>query len=109
MGSLNVTDIKPGMILAQPITNFQGVLLLPQGTKLTERHINLMKSWGVTGAEIEGESRKETSELGSLDERQQKLLEERIKRRFPQEAPDPVNAELKRLAVKVMIANFGKR
>jgi hypothetical protein len=51
---LNLSDLKPGMVLAKPVYNLQGVLLLKEGTELTERHIWIFKSWAVTKVWVVG-------------------------------------------------------
>lgn len=103
MGNLNISEIQSGMALAEPVTNFQGVMLLPKGTVLSDRHLNLLKSWGITGANIEGIERDEKSKLAELNEWDRWAIEEKIKQKFPYEQLDPLNNELKRVAVNVMI------
>ena len=55
MISLNIEDLKPGMILAQPVRNHQGVLLLEAGAKITKKNIRIFKSWGVSEIVIKGD------------------------------------------------------
>jgi len=43
------------MVLAADTSNMNGVVLLKQGTTLTEKHIKILKTWGITQVEIEGE------------------------------------------------------
>jgi hypothetical protein len=53
MGQLNLKRLRPGMVLSLPLFNGAGVLLLPRGTRLTERHIEQCKHWGVRAAAVE--------------------------------------------------------
>ena len=50
-----VEDLKPGMILAKPVRNHQGVLLLDAGIKITKKNIRIFKSWGVIEIFADGE------------------------------------------------------
>ena len=47
MNKLSIEDVKPGMVLAQPVRNHQGVLLLEAGARITKKNIRIFKSWGV--------------------------------------------------------------
>lgn len=48
----------PGMTLGEDVRNFDGQILLSQGTSLTDKHIETFKAWGVSEAPIrEGNGR----------------------------------------------------
>ena len=53
MSKINLDAITVGMILAADVKERSGRVLLRAGTELTERHLNIFKTWGVTEAEIE--------------------------------------------------------
>lgn len=42
---LCITSLKEGMVVAQPIHNGNGILLLPSGAVLTERTIERLERW----------------------------------------------------------------
>jgi hypothetical protein len=44
--------LHPGMILAESVTSAGGMLLAPEGTALTRRHLRQMRLWGISGAQI---------------------------------------------------------
>ena len=46
-------ETKPGMIAAQDILDSNGRLIVPQGTKLTEKHIQALKMWGIPSIQVE--------------------------------------------------------
>lgn len=48
MPIVRVNELKPGMTLAADVKNFDDRVLLFQGAELTEKHIAIFKSWGVT-------------------------------------------------------------
>lgn len=48
MGILNVSELKPAMVVDEDVKTAKGTMLLPKGTELTERHIEIMKTWEIT-------------------------------------------------------------
>ena len=46
--SLQVSDVAPGMVLGKAVHNMSGVLLIPDGATLTEKHMGIFKKWGIT-------------------------------------------------------------
>ena len=61
MGSVRIKELKPGMVLAEDVTDIKGRLLLPKGKPIAPEHIRIFKIWGVaqvsvTGAPGEGEA-----------------------------------------------------
>jgi hypothetical protein len=108
MGMLTMSEIVPGMKLAKQVNNFQGVMLLPGGMVLTDRHIRLMKSWGITGVEIEGAERQTADSIDLLSLSDRKKIKDHLMHRFPYDELDPVNEELRRVAFMLMIRNFRK-
>jgi len=47
MPTVNLSDVKPGMILAEAVRNHQDQLLLEAGRRITEKSIRIFKSWGI--------------------------------------------------------------
>jgi hypothetical protein len=54
MASITVANLKAGMKLAKPIVNDSGMVLLPQGTVLTDAHIRRIENMDLTAVSIEG-------------------------------------------------------
>lgn len=82
MGKVSLEDLKPGMVLADDATASDGRMLLSSGSKLTERHIAIFKSWGLIEADIEGVSKEDIAaraeeEVGSesLEQARQTMLQ----------------------------------
>jgi len=50
--NIEIKDLQPGMILASPVYNIQGLLLLKAGAELTELNIKMLRSWGVDSVAI---------------------------------------------------------
>jgi len=62
MGTINLSEIKPDMVLADDLKNQNGRFLLSKGTKLTSKNIRVLKMWGVVEAEIEGLTKHDVEE-----------------------------------------------
>jgi predicted nucleotidyltransferase len=54
MGRLSIDHVQPGMLLAKDAYTFRKQLLLPTGTILCDKNIELMKAWGVSEVDTEG-------------------------------------------------------
>ncbi len=54
MGTINVGDLQAGMVLASEVKNMNGQLLMPSGLSITEKHLGLLKAWGITEVDVEG-------------------------------------------------------
>ena len=53
---INVEELKPGMILAAPIMNRYGQILLNSGVELMPKHMKLFKTWGIKVITIKDDS-----------------------------------------------------
>ena len=67
MGKVNLDDIKPGMKLERDVQERSGRVLLRAGTEITERHLNIFRTWGVAEADIESMSREEAAAQATRD------------------------------------------
>ena len=70
MGKLNLDEIKPGMVLGADVTDRNGRVLLKNGLEISDRHLKILKQWGITDADIKGASREEITAqaVGQLDQ-----------------------------------------
>jgi len=105
---VNIVDLKPGMVLAQPVQNHQGILLLDAGTKITKKNIRIFKSWGVIEVSIKGEldeskAADETPVAGVKD-----TVEKELKARFSDVLDDPVMVEIYNAARKQLMKELSK-
>ncbi|MBI5474627.1 MAG: hypothetical protein HY961_20000 [Ignavibacteriae bacterium] len=57
MGKLNLDEIQPGMVLAADVIDRNGRVLLKSGLEVNEKHLKILKQWGVTEADITGVDR----------------------------------------------------
>jgi hypothetical protein len=61
MGRLNLAEIQPGMIIGADVLDRNGRVLLKCGIEITDKHLTILKQWGVTDADIQGVSRVEVN------------------------------------------------
>ena len=75
MGRISIDDILPGMVLASDVKDKGGRTLLGAGNELSDRHLQIFKTWGIVDADIVGADREELASK-SLLEIDPQLLEE---------------------------------
>ncbi|MCK5010582.1 MAG: hypothetical protein KAS98_08860 [Deltaproteobacteria bacterium] len=102
MGVISVNDLKEGMVLACEVSNKHGNILLGRGDTLNEKHIMLLKSWGITEADIEGfnKNQVEEREREALSTDTMASIEENLKDLFPDFGDNPMMEELYRVVKK---------
>ena len=95
MGTINIAEIKPDMVLADDLKNHNGRFLLSKGTKLTAKNIRILKMWGVIEAEIEGVTQNDVEKnvLAQLEPAVVEAAEKQIRDRF-------LHADLKNPAIQ---------
>jgi len=102
---LDIEDIKPGMILAQPVRNRQGVLLLEAGARITVKNIRILKSWGVKEIVIKGDrTDSKGAAVGQIPGRES--LEKQLKQKFSDVLDDPVMVEIFKAASSRLMQNL---
>ena len=94
MISLSLGRLEPGMVLAEPVHNFQGVLLLDAGSTLTGKHIQILKSWGVTKISVEGESKRKKGRDSESGNEVRLAVEKELKKKFSGVMGDTVMMEI---------------
>jgi hypothetical protein len=91
---VKIEDLKPGMILAKPVQNHQGVLLLDAGTKITKKNIRIFKSWGVIEIFADGELNQSRSAEEMPAPVVKDSAEMELKAKFSDVLDDPVMVEI---------------
>jgi HD-like signal output (HDOD) protein len=66
VGMVHVDDLKSGMMLAADVNDSMGRFLLRHGIAIRDEHIQILKSWGITEADIEGINQQRLSEETKL-------------------------------------------
>lgn len=103
MPKMNLSQLEPGMILADDLTTAEGRMLLPRGAVLTEAHIRTCRVWGIVEADIQGEEEAGNDRFTSFDQIDPEVLEAckiMASQRFVLNGPSqPVVKEMARLYV----------
>jgi len=95
---LHLDELKPGMILAEPVYNQQELLLLEQGTALTKKRIWMLKTWGMGQVYVKGRPRGDGEGTGAAGMETKETIEKELKEKFADVADDPVMAEIMKAA-----------
>jgi hypothetical protein len=90
MINLKIDDLKPGMILDQPVRNRQGVLLLEAGSRITDKSIRIFKSWGVKEIAVIGDRSDSKGADDDVVVQEKETVEKRLKEKFCDVLDDPV-------------------
>ena len=106
MINLTIDEIKPGMILAQPVRNPQGVLLLEAGARISKKNIRILKSWGILEISIKGNPAEAASRPGESETRVKGTIEMQLKEKFSDVLDDPVMVEIFNAACKQLARDF---
>ena len=102
MGKVNVAHLREGMVLADNLVDTTGRCLLAQGAVIQDKHIHIMKSWGITEADVEGvnQGQAASNAMAEIDSALIKKCEDYMTPFFRNSNPDHgVIQEIRRLAV----------
>ena len=108
MITLNINDIKPGMILAHPVRNHQGILLLEAGARVSKKNIRILKSWGILEATVQGNAAETQDRIEDTELRVKASIEKELKEKFCDVLDDPVMGEIFNAASKQLTRDFQK-
>jgi hypothetical protein len=97
-----VEKAEVGMILAEPVMDRRGRLLMPAGRELLEKHLDALPMWGISHIQVEGDGMGDDEEL--LEEMAPWAVaqagEEMVHRFLHAGTAHPVMKELSALALK---------
>jgi hypothetical protein len=79
VGKIYTDNLAPGMTLGADVRDRSGRLLLGSGTELSERHLYILKTWGVVEVEITG------TDEESIDPHFEKTIDSAILARIEKE------------------------
>jgi len=109
MTSLPLARLRPGMMLAAAVYNRQEVLLLKADTRLTDKHIKILKSWGIRQVGIRGSSDGARAENRQAPSSDAASLEAALQARCPGAADNPVMQTILRVAARQLQARAVRR
>jgi hypothetical protein len=64
MGVIYIDYLQPGMLLNTDVKDQTGRLLLNAGAEITEQHLRIFRTWGITEADIQGVTKED---VGTID------------------------------------------
>lgn len=70
MAIIKLKHLEPGVTLSEDVKDANGRMLLNSGATVTEKHLKIFKTWGVTEVSILGEGSEEANtelELADID------------------------------------------
>jgi hypothetical protein len=84
MPKLKLEQLKPGMVVAAGVKNMDDMLLIPPGCELTERHLNILETWGIAEVDVQvaEEAQEPADPLSRLSATQAARLESEIRALF---------------------------
>ena len=90
-------------MLARPVRNHQGVLLLEAGARISRKNIRIFKSWGVHDVVIKGAVSKAPDSAGRSEAGTEASIEEQLNEKFSDVLDDPVMVEIYKAARNQLI------
>lgn len=100
MRRILLKEAQAGMTLAEDAVNTQQMLLLKKGILLTEKSLQMLKSWGVETISVQQSNPENTETSGSSDNSQD--IQQEILSRFADTIEDPIMAEICRVAAEIV-------
>jgi hypothetical protein len=91
MPQVKTESLKEEMVVTRDVKNIDNMLLIPSGTTLTERHINILQAWGVAEIEVKDSPAGDAANdpLAKLSPEELAKLTDEVKARFWK--PDETN------------------
>jgi len=80
MGKILTDNLAQGMILTSDVLDRSGRLLLKSGTELTDRHLYILRTWGIVEVDIAGMEDNDTNATPdkTIDPALRSILEDKI-------------------------------
>ena len=105
MGILNINDLKEGMTLAADVKNKHGNIMIRQGMTLSEKHIMLLKAWGIAEADVDGFNRDQfhKDEIKTVSPEVIEVIEKELHEFFPPLEGNEIMSEIYRITKKLKI------
>ncbi len=118
---LAIADLEPGMVVAHPIVDQKGRIIIPESTRLTPMHIARLEKWGITKVSVRGveatsidepaggaENGRDEKPLASNNAEEQEFMRRvaaQVAARFSNLPETPINQELRKLTIKHLVLN----
>lgn len=101
MSEIELTRLQPGMVVGRDVKDRNGRLLVAARTSLTERHVRIMKIWGVNAVFVEDGREDKVQDEVDLPPEIMTAAEESLRRRFSfNDLKDEAVSELFRIGLR---------
>jgi len=102
MARLRKALVEEGMVVVAEVRNGDGVLLIPAGCVLTERHINILEAWGIEEVDVkDSQPGGNADPLAGLSPEAIAQLRAEVRARFWEfDRSNPVSAEIFQLLLR---------
>jgi DNA-binding NtrC family response regulator len=99
--SLKINQLRPGMVLSEPVHNQSGLLLLEKDASLTKKRIWMLKTWGIEKVSVKGKSKADGTKTRVATETESiETIEKELKAKFADVIDDPVMQEILKAAAR---------
>jgi hypothetical protein len=98
---IKVEELENGMVLAHPLINRYGQILLPGGTQLEMKHQMLLRTWGIKTLFIQQDGEEE--EEVELNSDMKKNAEEKLNKRLMWKPGSPIETDLYQMAINKIL------
>jgi hypothetical protein len=106
VGILKIDELRPGMILAEPVVNQSGALLLEKDTSLTKRRIWTLKAWGINKVSVKGKSKAGGKTAIETELGIKESIEKELRAKFEDTIDDPVMETIMNAAARQLLKSL---
>ena len=103
MPKVKLDVLQEGMVVTADVKNLDDMLLIPAGCPLTEKHIDILRAWGIPEVQVDsaGETAETVDPLQLLSPEGLASLEAEVRQRFWKfDETSPVQREMLRLVLR---------
>jgi hypothetical protein len=101
-----IDELKPGMILAEPVYNQSGSLLLEKDTSLTKKRIWMLKTWGIDKVSVKGKPKESGKTAIEIELEAKETIEKELRAKFEDTINDPVMETIMKAAARQLLKSL---
>lgn len=104
-----IDELKPGMILAEPVYNQSGSLLLEKDTSLTKKRIWMLKTWGIDKVSVKGKPKESGKTAIEIELDAKETIEKELSAKFEDTIDDPVMETIMKAAARQLLKSLSDK
>jgi hypothetical protein len=115
MPRIATDKLQPGMVLGDDVKDMSGRMLLKSGTELQAKHLKVLRTWGIAGAEVAGDEavggeQQAEADFGALTADEAAAVKAELKSRFASvDIGDPFIRALAELVLRRLVVQQAGR